>query len=87
MMDDLVKHVAQRTGLSEQQAQQAMHAALEFADQRLPGPVAAQVRSVLGGAGGAGGGGLPNLSGLSGGLDRFGSGGELAVNNSHGIAK
>jgi hypothetical protein len=78
MMNDLVKHVAQRTGLSEQQAEQAMHAALEFADQRLPGPIAAQVRHVLGGGtggpGGTGGGGfdLPNLPGGLGGL--FGGG-------------
>jgi hypothetical protein len=75
MMDDLVKHVAQRTGLSEQQAQQAMNAAVEFAEQRLPGPIAAQVKHVLGGgAGGAGGGGfdLSNLPGALGGM--FGGG-------------
>lgn len=79
MMDDLVKHVAQRTGLSEQQAQQAMTAAVEFAEQRLPGPIAAQVKHVLGGgaggAAGAGGGGF-DLSNLPGGLGGMFGGGK-----------
>ena len=66
MMDDLVKHVSQHTGLPEEQARSAVHAALDFADQRLPGPIAAQVRGALGGGGG--GGGLPGLGDLPGAL-------------------
>jgi hypothetical protein len=64
MMDDLVKHVTQHTGLPQEQARAAIMSALDFADQRLPGPIAAQVRSALGG--GTAGNGLPNLGDIPG---------------------
>jgi hypothetical protein len=66
MMDDLVKHVSQHTGIPQEQARAAIHSALDFADQRLPGPIAAQVRSALGGGAGGGGNGLPNLGDIPG---------------------
>jgi len=71
MMDDLVKHVTQHTGIPEEQARSAVHAALDFAESRLPGPSAAQVRSTLGGSAaktGDAGGGLPGLGDLPGAL-------------------
>lgn len=78
MMDDLVKHVTQHTGIQEEQARSAVHAALDFAESRLPGPIAAQMRSTLGGsaaAAGNAGGGLPGLGDLPGALgEMFGGG-------------
>jgi uncharacterized protein (DUF2267 family) len=46
-MDELVKLVAQKTGLSEAQAKLAVTTVLDFIKQRLPAPVAAQVDTIL----------------------------------------
>lgn len=54
-MDDLVNQVCQRTGLSQDQAQQAVQATLDALKSRLPGPIASQIDSVLSGQGGTGG--------------------------------
>lgn len=56
-MDQLIDQVVQRTGMSRDQAQQAVETVLGFLKQRLPGPIAAQLDSAVGGQG-AGGGGL-----------------------------
>lgn len=56
-MDELVKLVVQKTGISDAQARQAITVVLDFIKQRLPAPIAAQVDGVLsGGAAGALGG-------------------------------
>lgn len=59
-MDELVKLVAQKTGLSEAQARLAVTTVLDFIKQRLPAPIASQVDAVLnnpaGGIAGAVGG-------------------------------
>jgi hypothetical protein len=55
-MDELVKMVAQRTGLGEDKALTAVQTVIGFLKERLPAPVAAQLDGlVAGGAGGAGG--------------------------------
>ncbi|HEX9056983.1 MAG TPA: hypothetical protein VF818_05570 [Ktedonobacterales bacterium] len=73
-MDQLVNLVVQRTGISPDQAQQAVQTVVGFLKERLPGPIASQVDSVLGGqATGMGGTladqaqqGLGNLGGMFG---------------------
>ena len=52
-MDELTKHVVERTGISEQQARGAVETVLGFLKTRLPEPIAGQLDNVVGGAGGA----------------------------------
>lgn len=42
-MDQLVQQVAQKTGLPEAQAREAVQTVVDFIKQRLPAPIAAQV--------------------------------------------
>ncbi len=49
-MDELVKMVAKKTGLTNDQAKMAVDAVLGFLKTKLPAPVAAQIDTVLGGA-------------------------------------
>jgi hypothetical protein len=51
-MDELVKQVTQRTGISEAQARTAVDTVVGFLKQRLPEPIGGQLDSLL--AGGAG---------------------------------
>ena len=60
-MDELVKMVTQKTGISEDQAKQAIATVVEFLKQKLPAPIASQIDNVLGGKG-------PDLSQGLGGL-------------------
>ena len=50
-MDQLISLITQRTGISADQARGAVNMVLEFLKERLPGPVAAQVESLLSGKG------------------------------------
>jgi uncharacterized protein (DUF2267 family) len=59
-MDELVKLVAEKTGLSEDKAKVAVETVLGFLKDKLPGPIAGQIDSVLGGEGGA-----PDLGGMA----------------------
>ena len=63
-MEELIKQVAERTGISEAQAQTAVTTVLGFLKGRLPEPLAGHLDSFLGGAGG--GGGAADLGGLGG---------------------
>jgi hypothetical protein len=51
-MDELVKQVTERTGISEAQARTAVDTVVGFLKQRLPEPLGGQLDSLL--AGGAG---------------------------------
>lgn len=57
-MDELVRLVAQRTGLPEEQARAATLAVIDFIKAKLPAPLAGQIDSLLSGGGSAGLGGL-----------------------------
>lgn len=46
-MQDIVKLVSERTGISEAQAQTAVETIVAFLKERLPAPVAGQVDTVL----------------------------------------
>jgi len=54
-MDELVKLVAQKAGISEDQAKKAVATVLDFLKQKLPAPVAAQIDSAVSGSGPLGG--------------------------------
>lgn len=55
-MDELVKMVADRVGISEAQAKQAVEMVISFLKDKLPEPIAGQLDAVLEGdvAGGLG---------------------------------
>ena len=52
-MDELVRQVVERTGISEAQARTAVETVVGFLKERLPAPIAGQVDGALGAAGGA----------------------------------
>lgn len=55
-MDELIKQVVERTGISEQQARGAVETVLGFIKTRLPESLAGQLDGLVGGASGAAGG-------------------------------
>lgn len=67
-MDELVKQVTERTGISETQARTAVDTIVGFLKNRLPEPLAGQLDSVI--AGGAGGAGdvIGKVSDMAGGM-------------------
>jgi hypothetical protein len=71
-VDELIKLVAGKVGISSEQAEQAVHTVLGFLKDRLPGPIAGQLDNIVGGgsagAGGAGGLDLGAVEGALGGL-------------------
>jgi hypothetical protein len=50
-MDELIKLVSQKTGISEQMARTAVETVIGFLKQKLPAPIAGQIDAVLGGSG------------------------------------
>ncbi len=67
-MDELVAQVAQRTGISEEQARTAVQTVVGFLKERLPAPIAGQVDGVLAGGAGAVGGIADKAGEMLGGL-------------------
>ncbi len=67
-MDELIKQVVERTGISEQQARGAVETVLGFLKTRLPGPIAGQLDGVVGGGGAAAGGIADKAGDVLGGL-------------------
>jgi hypothetical protein len=59
-MNELINQITQRTGISQNQAQQAVQVVVGFLKQRLPAPVASQLGSFVSGQGtqGTGQGGV-----------------------------
>jgi hypothetical protein len=49
MMDELVNEVAQKTGLSQEQAQGAVTAAMNFLKTKLPAPLAGALDHLISG--------------------------------------
>lgn len=66
-MEELVKQVASRTGISEEQAQTAVTTVLGFLKDKLPAPIAGQIDKVVSGGAG-GGGGIGDLASKVGGV-------------------
>lgn len=61
-MDELVKQVAQKTGITEDQARTAVNTVLGFLKERLPAPIAGQLDNLTAG-GSSGGGGAADMAG------------------------
>jgi hypothetical protein len=60
-MQELIKLVAQKTGIPEDKAKMAVETVIRFLKDKLPAPIAGQIDGVLGG-----GGSLPGLGGILG---------------------
>ena len=74
-MEELIKQVTERTGISEEQARTAVQTVLGYLQNNLPAGLSQQLGGLLGGAGG---GGIADSAGdLIGGLGgMFGGGGK-----------
>lgn len=64
-MDELIKQVSAKTGISEDQARTAVNTVLGFLKTKLPAPIAGQIDNAIGG-GEASGGGLGDLAAKAG---------------------
>jgi hypothetical protein len=67
-MDELIKQVVERTGISEAQARTAVETVLGFVKNRLPDSISGQLDGLLGGATGAAGGLAGQAGDVLGGL-------------------
>ena len=67
-MDELVKQVAQKVGISEEMAKTAVETVINFLKDKLPDPIARQLDNIMGGQNVAGNAGdlLQGLGGLLG---------------------
>lgn len=64
-MDELVKVVSEKTGLSEEMSRKAAETVISFLKDKLPAPIAGQIDNVLSDASA---GGLEDLAGGLGGM-------------------
>jgi hypothetical protein len=67
-MEEIIKQVTERAGISEAQARTAVETVVGFLRQRLPEPLAGQLDGLVGGATGAAGGLAGGAGDLLGGL-------------------
>jgi uncharacterized protein (DUF2267 family) len=67
-MDELIKQVTAKAGISEDQARSAVNTVLDFVKNRLPAPIAGQIENAMKGEGGGIAGGLGDIAGKVGGL-------------------
>jgi hypothetical protein len=66
-MEELIKQVSAKAGISEEQARGAVTTVLGFLKDRLPEPIAGQLDNVVAGGGGLAGG-LGDIVGKVGGM-------------------
>lgn len=66
-MEELIKQVSAKAGISEEQARGAVNTVLGFLKDRLPEPIAGQVDNVVAGGGGIAGS-LGDIAGKVGGM-------------------
>lgn len=55
-MDELIRQVTERAGISEEQARTAVNTVVGFLKERLPAPIAGHLDGVVGSGAGASGG-------------------------------
>ena len=67
-MDELVRQVVERTGISEPQARTAVETVVGFLKERLPAPIAGQVDNAVAGSAGVVGGITDKAGDVLGGL-------------------
>jgi len=51
-MDELIKRITEKTGISDDQARSAISTVSGFLKEKLPAPIAGQIDNVLSGTGG-----------------------------------
>ncbi len=91
-MDNIIGTVAEKAGISETQAKLAVSAVIDRLDDKLPGPIAGQIKSALGvdnaGMMGSAASSAMGAMGLGGSDDdEEGEGGGGAMGNLGGMAK
>jgi hypothetical protein len=65
-MEELVKRVSERAGISEEQARSAVNTVAEFLKEKVPAPYAGYIDNFMGtGGGGQGSGGLGGMFGVT----------------------
>jgi uncharacterized protein (DUF2267 family) len=67
-MEELIKQVTAKAGISEDQARSAVTTVLGFIKTRLPEPIAGQIENAISGEGGGIGGVVGDLASKAGGL-------------------
>lgn len=67
-MDQLVKMVAQRVGLSEDKARSAVETVVGYLKERAPGGLSGQIDSLVGGGEGSAGGKVGDMASRVGGM-------------------
>jgi hypothetical protein len=67
-MEELIKQVTERAGISEAQARTAVETVVGFLKNRLPEPLAGHLEGFVGGASGAAGGLADTAGNVLGGL-------------------
>jgi hypothetical protein len=67
-MDELIKRITEKTGISEDQARSAINTVAGFLKEKLPAPLAGQVDNVLSGTGGGMADQLGDVAGKVGGI-------------------
>jgi hypothetical protein len=71
-MEELIRRVSERAGISEEQARSAVQTVSEFLKEKVPAPYSSYIDNFMGSGGGeAGGGGFSDIAGKFGGM--FGS--------------
>jgi len=66
-MEELIKRVSERAGITEEQARTAVETVAEFLKEKVPAPYSSYIDSFMSGGGGGKGGGLGGiLSGMFG---------------------
>jgi len=67
-MEELIKQVSAKAGISEDQARSAVNTVLSFVKDRLPAPIAGQIENAMSGEGGGIGGAVGDVASKVGGL-------------------
>ena len=67
-MDELIKQVSAKAGISEDQARSAVNTVAEFVKARVPAPIAGQIESAMTGEGGGIGGTIGDMANKVGGI-------------------
>ena len=62
-MDELIKQVSERTGISQDQARTAVNTVLGFLKDKLPAPIAGQLDGLIGDGASAAGGAADGAAG------------------------
>ncbi|MEP6703916.1 MAG: hypothetical protein ABJB34_12570 [Acidobacteriota bacterium] len=62
-MEELIKRVSERAGITEEQARTAVETVAEFLKEKVPAPYSSYIDSFMSGGGGGKGGGLGSILG------------------------